>query len=97
MAADVSGLRSDARAARDELWAWALTTSPSSDRMREHAETADALLDEAEALVAAGDVEGARMRFVRVTQLADDRLAETLLEALIRRQPLRVRRLRFGA
>jgi hypothetical protein len=65
--------------------------------MREHAETADVLLDEAEALVAAGDVDGARMRFVRVTQLADDRLAETLLEALIRRQPLRVRRLRFGA
>jgi hypothetical protein len=97
MAADVSGLRADAQAARDELWSWALTTSPSSDRMRALAEAADALLDQADRLAAAGDVEEARSRYARVGRLADDGLAETLRKALIRRQPLRVRRLRFGA
>jgi hypothetical protein len=96
MAADVSGLRADARAARDELWAWALTTSPSADRMWQDAESADALIEEAEALAVGGDPDGARARFERVTRIADDTLAETLLQALRRRQPLRVPRLRVG-
>jgi len=96
MAPEISGLRADARAARDELWAWALTTSPSSDRMRQQAEAADALIVEAEALAAAGDAEGARARFQQVGRLADDQIAETLLQALQRRQPLRLRRLRLS-
>ena len=95
MAPDVSGPRESARAARDELWAWALTTAPSADRMRTHAETADALLEEADALLAAGDAEAARLRYVRVDQLADDGLAETLLQSIVRRQPLRLPRLRL--
>jgi hypothetical protein len=94
MAADVSGLRADARAARDELWAWALTTAPSAERRRAEAEAADELIEEGEALAAAGDLEGARERFQRVGRLADDGLAETLLQALLRQQPVRPPRLR---
>jgi hypothetical protein len=65
--------------------------------MRAQAEAADALLEEADALMAAGDPEAARRRYVRVEQLADDGLAESVRHAIVRRQPLRLPRLRFLA
>ena len=60
-----------ARSARDEVWAWALTSSPNAESARSVAEQIDRLLDEAKRLDDAGDAAAATAAYLRVLSLAE--------------------------
>jgi hypothetical protein len=60
-----------ARAARDEVWSWALTSAPGATDARAVAERIDELLDDAARLELEGDAAGAADAYVRVVALAE--------------------------
>ncbi len=60
-----------ARAARDEVWSWALTSAPGATDARAVAERIDELLDDAARLELEGDAAGAAAAYVRVVTLAE--------------------------
>jgi hypothetical protein len=60
-----------ARAARDEVWSWALTSAPGATDARAVAERIDELLHDAARLELEGDSAGADAAYVRVVALAE--------------------------
>jgi hypothetical protein len=60
-----------ARDARDEVWSWALTSSPNAEAARSVAEQIDRVLEEATRLENDGDPAGATAAYLRVVALAE--------------------------
>jgi hypothetical protein len=68
---DAGSASERARSARDDVWSWALTSSPEAEAVRAVAEQVDRLLEEAKRLEEAGDAAGATAAYLRMVALAE--------------------------